>query len=158
MKVHQHVLFECGLSVVDANAVVMSVEAVDKGLNRRLIQVTQVGSTLAWLLPEHKRLRVDKSEGIDDDLALDGLDGVNYDGNSSRCQLFERLLRININRGKPATETRMGMVPANDSLGSEMSILSVRCYNGIGVLTHTAPSAVTYPSSLFGIRDRQPRH
>jgi len=96
VKVHQHVLFECRLSVVDANAVVMSVEAVNESLNRRLVQVAQIGSTLAWLLSEHKRLRVDESECIDDDLALDGLDGVNNDSNSSRCQLFERLLCIDI--------------------------------------------------------------
>jgi len=82
--------------------------------------VTQVRRALAWLLSEHKRLWVDESEGIDDNLALDGLDGVNHDGNSSRCQLFERLLCVDINRGKPATEARVGMVPANDCLGPDV--------------------------------------
>lgn len=128
MEVHQHVFFEGGLPVVDTNAVVMSVEAVDERLNGRLVQVTQVRRALAWLLSKHKRLWIDKSEGIDDNLALDGLDGVNNHGNGSRCQLFEGLLCVDIYGGKPATETRMGMVPANNSLRSDMKISSACCY------------------------------
>jgi len=96
----------------------MSVETVNECLDGRLVQVTQVRSALTWFLPKHKRLWVDESEGIDDNFALDGLDGVNNDGNSSRSQLFEGLLCIDIDRGKPTAESRMGMVPANNSLRS----------------------------------------
>ena len=96
----------------------MSVEAVDERLNGRFVQVTQVRCALTWLLSKHERLWVDESEGINDNLALDGLDGVNNNGNGSRCQLFKGLLCIDINRRKPATKTRMRMVPSNNSLRS----------------------------------------
>lgn len=39
MKVHEHVLFEGGFAVVDANAVVVAIEAVNQRLNGRLVEV-----------------------------------------------------------------------------------------------------------------------
>lgn len=67
----------------------MSVEAVDKRLDRRFVEMSQVGCTLARLLTEHERLRVDETESINNDFAFNGLNGVNDDGNSSRGQLLE---------------------------------------------------------------------
>jgi hypothetical protein len=55
----------------------------------------------------HEGLRVDETEGIDDDFALDGLDGVDYDGNGAGCELLERLLCVDIDRRQPAAETGM---------------------------------------------------
>jgi hypothetical protein len=52
---------------------------------------------LTRFLAKHERLRVDKSESIDDDLALDRLNGINDDGNGSGCKLFEGLLGVDIN-------------------------------------------------------------
>ena len=92
----------------------MSVEAVDQSLNGGLVEVTQVTRALAGLLAHHEKLRVDESEGVNDDLALDGLDGVNDDGDGARVKLLERLLRVDIDGRKPAAETRMRMVPADD--------------------------------------------
>jgi len=74
----------------------MSVETVNEGLDGRLIEMTQVRCALTRFLTEHKRLRVDESEGIDDDLSLDGLDRINNDSDSSGCQLFEGLLCVDI--------------------------------------------------------------
>lgn len=74
----------------------MSVQAVNQRLDRGLVQMAQVRRTLAWLLAEHKRLGVDQTEGVNDDLALHGLNGVNDDGDSSGCELFEGLLGIDI--------------------------------------------------------------
>ena len=74
----------------------MSVETVNECLNGRFVEMTQVRCALTRFLTEHKRLRVDESESIDDDLALDRLNGINNDGNSSRCQLFKGLLCVDI--------------------------------------------------------------
>jgi hypothetical protein len=40
-------------------------------------------------LTEHEGLGVDEAEGINDDFALDRLDGVNDDGDSAGGELFE---------------------------------------------------------------------
>ena len=74
----------------------MSVEAVDKSLDRGLVQVTQVRSTLSRFLAEHQRLRVDKPKSVNDDFTLHGLYGIDDDGDSSRCQLLEALLSVDI--------------------------------------------------------------
>lgn len=74
----------------------MSVETVNEGLDGRLVEMTQVRCALTRFLTKHKRLRVDESESIDDNLSLDGLNGINNNGNSSRCQLFEGLLCVDI--------------------------------------------------------------
>jgi len=97
MEIHKHILLESRLAVVDADRVVVPVEAVDKGLDGRLVEVTQVGCALAGLLAKHQRLGIDESERIDYDLPLDGLDGVDYDGDSAGRQLLEALLGVDIN-------------------------------------------------------------
>lgn len=107
VQVHQHVLLQRSLAVVDADGVVVAVEAVDKRLNRWLVEVTDVGGCLAGLVAHHEGLRVDEAEGIDDDFALDRLDGVDDDGDGAGCELLERLLCVDIDRGQPAAETRM---------------------------------------------------
>ena len=95
----------------------MSVEAVDKSLDRRFVEMTQVGSALSWFLTKHQGLRIDKSECVDDDLALHRLYGVDDDGNGSRRKLFEALLGVDINRRQPASESRVRVVPSDDRLG-----------------------------------------
>lgn len=55
-----------------------------------------------------------KSECIDDDLALDRLNGVDHDSYRARGELLERLLGIDIDGGEPAPKTRMRVIPAND--------------------------------------------
>lgn len=89
VKTHQHALLEGGLAVADADAVVVTVEAVDESLDRWLVEVAQVGGGLAGLLSEHEGLWVDEAEGIDDDLALDGLDGVDDHGDGAGSELLE---------------------------------------------------------------------
>jgi hypothetical protein len=44
----------------------------------------------------HEGLRVDEAEGIDDDFALDGLDGVDDDGDGAGSELLERLLGVDV--------------------------------------------------------------
>jgi hypothetical protein len=107
VQVHQHVLLQRRLAVVDADRVVVAVEAVDEGLDGGLVEVADVGGGLAGLVAHHERLRVDEAEGVDDDLALDGLDGVDDDGDGARCQLLERLLCVDVDRRQPAAETGM---------------------------------------------------
>jgi len=74
----------------------MSVQAVDEGLDRRLVEMSQVRSTLSGFLAEHERLWVNQTESINDNLALDGLNRIDNHCNSPRGQLFEGLLGIDI--------------------------------------------------------------
>lgn len=94
----------------------MTVQAVDECLDRGLVEVADVGSGLARLLTEHKCLWVDEAESINDDFALYGLNGVNDDSDGARGELFEGLLRVDIDAGEPAAEARMRVVPADDCL------------------------------------------
>lgn len=107
MQVHEHRFFEGSLAVANADAVVVAVQAVDEGLNGRFVQVAQVGGGLAGFLPKHEGLRVDEAEGIDDDFAFDGLNGVDDDGDGARRELFEGLLCVDIDGREPAAEARM---------------------------------------------------
>lgn len=80
---------------------------MDERLNRGLVEVANVGRGLAGLVAHHEGLRVDEAEGIDDDFALDRLDGVDDDGDGAGGELLERLLRVDIDRRQPAAEARM---------------------------------------------------
>lgn len=75
----------------------MPIQPVNQGWDRGFVKMPQIGSSLARLLTKHQRLWVDEAEGVDNDFTLDGLDGVNDNGNSTRGELFERLLGIDIN-------------------------------------------------------------
>ena len=78
--------------------------------------MSQVRCALARLLAEHERLWVDEAEGINDDLALDGLDGVDDNSDGSGCQLFEGLLGIDIYGREPAAKSGMRVIPADNGL------------------------------------------
>lgn len=116
VQVHQHVLLQSSLPVVDRNAVVVAIQAVDESLDRGLVQVSQVRCCLARLLTHHNSLGLNETEGINDDLALHGLNRVDDDGDGARSQLLEGLLGVDIDRREPAAETGMRVVPANNSL------------------------------------------
>lgn len=116
VQVHKHVLFERSLSVVDADGVVVAIQTVDKGLDRGFVQMANVRCGLAGLVTHHESLRVDQAEGVNDNLALDGLYRIDDYGNGAGSELFERLLRVDVDRGKPAAETGMRVVPAYNRL------------------------------------------
>ena len=107
VQIHEHVLLKRGLAVANAYRVVVSVEAVNQSLDRGLVEVSNVRRCLPGFLSEHECLRVDKTEGVDDDLALDGLDRVDDHSDGAGCELLERLLRVDINAREPAAETGM---------------------------------------------------
>lgn len=56
---------------------------MDQRLDARLVQVAQIRGGLARLLAHHDGGGGDEPEGIDDDFALDGLDGVDDDGDGA---------------------------------------------------------------------------
>lgn len=70
---------------------------MDKGLDRGFVQMTQVRSGLARFLAHDNCLRCDESEGINDDFSLDGLDGVDHNGDGTGSKLLKRLLSVDIN-------------------------------------------------------------
>lgn len=55
-------------SVGNGDRVVMSVETMDQSLNRRLLEMTDVGSGLTRFLVESDCLRIDGTESIDNNL------------------------------------------------------------------------------------------
>lgn len=75
----------------------MTVQAVDKSLDRWFVEMTQVRCGLARFLAHDNCLRCDESEGINDDFALDGLDGIDHYGDGAGGELFEGLLGVDIN-------------------------------------------------------------
>lgn len=74
----------------------MSIETVDKSLYRGLVKVTKIGSGLAGFLAKHEKLGRNESEGVDDDFAFDGLDGIDDYGDGTGSQLLEGLLGVNV--------------------------------------------------------------
>ena len=77
----------------------MSIEAMNQGLYAGFVEMAQIRCCLSRLLAEHKSLRVDEAESIDHDFPFDRLDGVDDDGDSSGCQLLERLLGVDVDAG-----------------------------------------------------------
>lgn len=118
MQIHQHVLLKPGLAIVDANAIVMSVKPVDERVDRWFVEMTEIGGCLSGFLIKKQRLVGDQAEGIDDNFALDGLYRVDNDGDGAFCEPFKGFLRIDVDGGKPATETGMGMIPTNNCFWS----------------------------------------
>lgn len=119
VQIHKHVLLQACLAVVDSNAIIVTVETVDQSLNRGLVQVTQVGGCLARLLAHDNSLWLDKAESINDNLALHGLDRIHDDSHRTGSELFEGLLGVDIDRREPAAETRVRVIPSNNSLRSK---------------------------------------
>lgn len=106
-------------------------------LNARLLQVSDVARALSRLNTHHDLLRVDRPERINHDLALDGLDWIDDNGDgagvelleglhTSTCEREERLeggrkahlLRVDIDARQPASETGVRVVPSDDHLWS----------------------------------------
>ena len=88
--------------------------------------MTYVGWGLAGLVAHHEGLRVYEAEGVDDDFALDGLDGVDDDGDGAGGELLEGLLGVDVDGGEPAAETGMRVVPAYDCLLPAVTLISNR--------------------------------
>ena len=80
--------------------------------------MTDIGCGLTGFLAEHERLWVDQAESVNDDFALDGVDGVDDNGDGARSELLEGLLGVDVDGREPAAEARVGMVPADDCLRS----------------------------------------
>ena len=97
---------------------------MDQSLDTGLVQMTQVGGGLSGLLAHHQGLWSDQAEGIDDDFAFDGLDGIDDDGDGARGELLKGLLGVDVDGGEPAAETGVRVVPADDCLGSVRALAS----------------------------------
>ena len=133
----------------------MPVQAVYQSLNAGFVQVAQVGCCLSRFLAHHEGLGGDETEGVDDNFALDGLDGVDDYGDGTGGELLEGLLRVDVDGGEPAAEAGMGMVPAYYCFWSADLLVWRRrldCEKN-----QTSRFAVAYPSSWSERLDPQPR-
>ena len=89
---------------------------------------------------------MDEAEGVDHDFSLDGLNRVDDDRDGAGSELFEGLLGVDVDRGEPAAEPRMGVVPAYYGL---LSVKKWSVSHGAaawGLQRFTVLSAVAYPS------------
>jgi len=50
VKVHKHRLFQLSLAVVDCYGIIVSVQTVNESLNRRLVDMTNIGRRLSRFL------------------------------------------------------------------------------------------------------------
>ena len=116
VEVHEHLLLELVLAVVDDDGVVVPVESMNQGLDGRFVQMSDVAGRLAGFLAEHHELGVDEAEAIDDDLALDGLDGIDDEGDGAGIERLEGGLGVDVGRAQPAAEAGVGVVPAHHHL------------------------------------------
>lgn len=66
---------------------------MDQCLDRRLVDVSNVGCRLPWLPTRKHGLGVDETEGINHHLAFHRLDGINNHRNAAILHLFKRLER-----------------------------------------------------------------
>jgi len=94
VKVHQHRLFQLRLSVVDGYRIVMPVKTMDERLYGWFVDLANVGRGLSCLASSNDGVGVDQSKGINDDLALHALDGVDHNSHRSGVERFERLQRL----------------------------------------------------------------
>jgi len=67
----------------------MSIEPVNERLNAWLVNVANIGCSLAWLLSHHDGVRINKTECVNDDFSFNRLDGVNDDCYGARLQRLE---------------------------------------------------------------------
>mmetsp|Transcript_24751 Transcript_24751/g.57698 ORF Transcript_24751/g.57698 Transcript_24751/m.57698 type:complete len:266 (-) Transcript_24751:471-1268(-) len=96
MQVHQHLFFQFVLTIINDNRIIMSVEAMNQSLNRRFLQMTNIGRGLSWLLSQHHQLGIDQAKAINHHLAFDGLDGIHHESDSSRVECLKRRLCVNV--------------------------------------------------------------
>jgi hypothetical protein len=50
-KIHEHLLFQLVLAVINDNTVIVTIESMNQSLDTRLLQVTNVGRSLTVLVP-----------------------------------------------------------------------------------------------------------
>ena len=84
MKIHQHRLLEVRLTIVDHDRVVVSVQAVNESLNGRFVDLANIRCRLPGFLTSEDGLWTDKTESVNHDFALHGLNGVDYDCDGTR--------------------------------------------------------------------------
>jgi len=116
IQIQKHSLLDFTLSIVDGNWIIMLVKATSKGNNTWLSQMTNVGGSLSRLLPSHHGLRINRSERIDHNFTFNWLNWINNDTDSFWIKLLLWFLSTNICSWKPATESRMRMVPSYTNL------------------------------------------
>ena len=86
VQIHQHGLLKIRLPVINCNRVIVSIQAVNEGLYRWLIDMTDIRGRLPRLSSGNDSVGIDEAEGINDYLAFHRLDGINYDSNRSCVQ------------------------------------------------------------------------
>lgn len=74
----------------------MAIETVNKSLYGGFVQMSQVGGSLSWFVTHHECLRVDQPKCINHNFAFYRLYRIDDDSDSTRGELFEGLLCVDV--------------------------------------------------------------
>mmetsp|Transcript_687 Transcript_687/g.1083 ORF Transcript_687/g.1083 Transcript_687/m.1083 type:complete len:265 (+) Transcript_687:399-1193(+) len=129
VEVHEHLFFKFIFAVINDNGVIVSIKSMNECLNGWFIEMSNIRSSLPGRLTKHHELRVDKPKAVNDDLSLDGLNGIDNECNSSRVKSLKRRLRIDVGGREPAPESRMGVIPAHDHFASSCLLQHVEHFS-----------------------------
>mmetsp|Transcript_32039 Transcript_32039/g.83041 ORF Transcript_32039/g.83041 Transcript_32039/m.83041 type:complete len:146 (+) Transcript_32039:402-839(+) len=77
-----------------------------------------IGGTLTRFLSHHECLWINEAKAVNDDFALDGLNGIHDERHAAGVEQFKGGLRIDIGTRQPATKAGMRMVPPDDVFGT----------------------------------------
>ena len=113
VQIAKHFLFSLILAVIDGDWVVVFIETSQLGNHTWWSHKANIRSCLTWFHSRHHNLARNTTEGVDDHLTLNRLDGINNDSHRSWIQVFLLLLRLNIGARKPRTETWMWVIPTD---------------------------------------------
>mmetsp|Transcript_10239 Transcript_10239/g.21461 ORF Transcript_10239/g.21461 Transcript_10239/m.21461 type:complete len:286 (+) Transcript_10239:190-1047(+) len=116
IQIHEHLLLQLILPVINHNRIIMPIQPMNQCLNRRFMQMPNIRGSLPRLLPQHHQLGINQPKTIDDHLPLDRLNRIHHQRHRPGIQSLKRTLRIDIRRTQPAAEPGVGVIPPHDHL------------------------------------------
>mmetsp|Transcript_37370 Transcript_37370/g.45064 ORF Transcript_37370/g.45064 Transcript_37370/m.45064 type:complete len:277 (-) Transcript_37370:411-1241(-) len=116
VQIHEHLLLQLLLPIINHDGIIMTIQSVDQRLNAGFVQMPDIAGGLSRFLPQHHQLRIDQSKTINHNFPLHRLNRIHHQRHRPRIQRFERILGVNIDPTQPAPEPRVGMIPPNHHL------------------------------------------
>ena len=113
VQILEHSLFNFTLSVVNCYRIIVLVETSSQGEQTGLLQVTNIRCSLSGFQTLHYHGRLDWSECINNNFTFDRLNWINNYSDCSLIHHFLRFLCLHISSRKPASKTRVRVIPSN---------------------------------------------
>ena len=116
VKVHEHLLLQFVLAVINDDGVIVAIEAMNECLNGGFVEMPNGGSGLPRFLPQHHELRINETKTVNHDLSLHGLNGIHHQRHRAGIERLEGALGIDVRARQPAPEPGMRMIPPHHHL------------------------------------------